>query len=143
MAGKTESYVDFFHDRKSNGPTNAYWSQSILHKRISTHIKHLNSKGSDKSKIYNLYHELYDVKNVDKIALCILRPQRTIMNYEVRAWLKSMESNIILAYAKEFEQIPVLNSEHKVNIGNTQRKENSYSQIRRRQIQNNLEEFFA
>ena len=49
----------------------------------------------------------------------------------------------ILAYAKEFEQIPVLNSEHKVNIGNKLRKENSYSQIRRRQIQDNLEEFFA
>ncbi len=143
MAGKSESYVDFYHDRKSNGAINSYWSQSILHKRISTHIKHVNMKGSNQSKIYKLYHELYDVKNVDKIALCVMRPQKTIMNYEIRAWLKAMESNIIFAYTKQFEQIPVLNSEHKVNIGNKQRRENSYCQIRRRQIQDNLEDFFV
>lgn len=145
MAGKSGEFKDFHHDRKSNGRKNEYWSQSILHKRISTHIKHLNTKDSSKEKIYRLYHELYGTKGADKIALCILQPRdmETIKNYEVRAWLKCMESIAIFAYMREFERVPFLNSEHKVNIGNTQRKESSYCEIRRRQIENNLEDFFA
>lgn len=143
MAGKSESYVDFHHDRKRDTVNNSYWSQSILHKRISTHIKRLNTNILTEEKMYNLYHELYGVNNVDKVALCVMRPRKTIKDGEIRAWLKAMESNIILAYSNKFGQIPLLNSDHKVVIGNDLRREDSYSQARRKQLESNLEGFFA
>jgi hypothetical protein len=138
MAGKTYSDTGFFYDKKRSGKKE-YWMCSVLYKRLNSHRKNLIRTNLDKDRetSYNTFYENYGFGKelMEKIYFSVLVPKTTIKEVAIRSWLAMIENTAIYEYTCNFDRPPIMQIAHKNDYASSFIIETSYSNQRRKNIE--------